>query len=424
MFTNKVKSVLFFLICSISFNWSTCFAIGLGDSHVFSSLNEPLNFEIDIIDFKESQINFINANLASAKDFARAGIERPFWFNKLNFEVVKHGKQAVVYITTNEIIKEPFIEILVELDWPEGKLVKSYSVFLDPGLIKDKANAKSIREPLIAKLQIDKINPKAFGKKQKDLYPKAPPIVLPKKIDNKIFNEDEDDDDEDEEEASLTIKDKMQEKSTSELTEEELLAKIESEDEENPNLKSELKKEKTKELLKESEVKSNKQPIALDSEEKEILKAIVKEEKREEVRDSSMSTNELLFLIVLPISIVLLIAATLLKYIQRKKAARAGLVKPEYSKVHSVKNVSKTNLAAESNSSSNLFSDIDLPSDVEESLDLLASNEDEVNLKLDLAKQYMDAGDNITAKEVLLEILKIASSDKKDDINRMLQSMA
>ncbi len=112
---------------------SEVWAIGLGDINLDSALNEPLRAEIILLSATPEELNGLRVALASADDFERYGIERPFYLQELEFNVVRAGENnSVVQIRSRSPITEPFLTFLVEATWSSGRLLREYTVLLDP----------------------------------------------------------------------------------------------------------------------------------------------------------------------------------------------------------------------------------------------------------------------------------------------------
>ena len=115
------------LICS-----QTAFAIGVGEIVVKSYVNEPLSAEIAVLDPKGLSDSEVIASLASLADFERLGIERHYSLGALVFATdMKGGESSTIRVTTDAPIREPYLNFLVELKWPEGRVLREYTVFLD-----------------------------------------------------------------------------------------------------------------------------------------------------------------------------------------------------------------------------------------------------------------------------------------------------
>ena len=112
---------------------SLSWAVGLGEIHLNSALNEPLNAEIALVAATPEELSSLHAALASRDTFTRYGIDRPGFLSSITFKVgkAKDGHDALL-VRSNEAIPEPFVTFLVEVNWARGRLVREYTVLLDP----------------------------------------------------------------------------------------------------------------------------------------------------------------------------------------------------------------------------------------------------------------------------------------------------
>jgi pilus assembly protein FimV len=119
------------------------FALGLGEIEVNSFLNQPLNAEIQVISARPGEIDDLLVSLASREAFSRAGLERPLHLSDLKFTVRRNesGDSAVIVVTTRDSIKEPFLNFLIEADWSKGRLLREFTVLLDPPFYADQPAA-------------------------------------------------------------------------------------------------------------------------------------------------------------------------------------------------------------------------------------------------------------------------------------------
>jgi FimV-like protein len=107
-------------------------ALGLGDITVHSALNQPLKADIALQDVGALSQNDLSVGLATADEFGRAGVERVFFLNDLKFTPILHGKRQMIRVTSNKPVNEPFLNFLVELNQPNGRLLREYTVLIDP----------------------------------------------------------------------------------------------------------------------------------------------------------------------------------------------------------------------------------------------------------------------------------------------------
>lgn len=120
-------------------------AAGLGRLTVFSGLGQPLRAEIEI-SATVDELAGMSARLAPDEVFKKSGVEYSYILPDLRFKIVTKNKKTILEVTTNRTINEPFLDFLVELNWPSGRLVREYTFLLDPPEIK-KHIAKGVKKP-------------------------------------------------------------------------------------------------------------------------------------------------------------------------------------------------------------------------------------------------------------------------------------
>ncbi|RDI06025.1 FimV-like protein [Pseudomonas fluorescens] len=107
-------------------------ALGLGDITLHSALNQPLRADIALVDVAGISEGDLSASLASPDDFSRAGVERAFFLNNLRFTPVLRGERSFIRVTSSKPVEEPFLNFLVQLNQPNGRLLREYTVLIDP----------------------------------------------------------------------------------------------------------------------------------------------------------------------------------------------------------------------------------------------------------------------------------------------------
>src|SRR5271154_5537525 len=129
MFVTVPRLMLMACLLSPSLSW----ALGLGEIHLNSALNEPMRAEIDLIGATPDELTALRANLAGKDSFTRYGIDRPPYLSTLTFTLgkSKDGKDVLV-VRSTDTIPEPFLTFLVEVNWSRGRLMREYTVLLDP----------------------------------------------------------------------------------------------------------------------------------------------------------------------------------------------------------------------------------------------------------------------------------------------------
>jgi len=117
-------------------------ALGLGEAEVTSSLNQPLRAEIELVSTKGLQAAEILPGLATREEFLKAGVDRVYFLSDLRFTVeeTSSGNLKVV-LTTNKPVREPFLNFLVEVIWPSGRLLREYALLIDPPVFSEEPAA-------------------------------------------------------------------------------------------------------------------------------------------------------------------------------------------------------------------------------------------------------------------------------------------
>ncbi|MCG5514303.1 FimV/HubP family polar landmark protein [Ectothiorhodospira shaposhnikovii] len=115
-------------------------ALGLGEIDTRSALNQPLRAEIHLLSVRPGEMEDLVVRLAPDALFQRLGIDRAHLLSDLQFEpVTTSDGRHVIRVTSRNPIREPFLNFLIEASWPGGRLVREYTVLLDPPTMFERA---------------------------------------------------------------------------------------------------------------------------------------------------------------------------------------------------------------------------------------------------------------------------------------------
>ncbi len=118
------------------------YALGLGNITMKSALNQPLDAQIELLSVQKGDLANLVVKLASEEDFTRVGADRAFFLTKIKFEVKRHKNgQAYVQLTTTDPVTEPFLDFVVEARWPRGRILREFTVLVDPPVLSEEAPA-------------------------------------------------------------------------------------------------------------------------------------------------------------------------------------------------------------------------------------------------------------------------------------------
>jgi pilus assembly protein FimV len=108
-------------------------ALGLGEIHVDSGLNERLAAEIDIVGATALELTDLQAAVANRETFLRYGVDRPGFLSSASFKVTQDSQgRPVLAVHSTESFTDPVVNFLVDLHWRNGELVRQYTLLLDP----------------------------------------------------------------------------------------------------------------------------------------------------------------------------------------------------------------------------------------------------------------------------------------------------
>jgi len=125
-----VRKLATALAVSIALSSGLAHALSLGEIEMRSALNQPMSAEIQLSSVRPGELENMIVKLASPEAFARAGIDRTDVLSDLQFSV-NEVNQTIV-ISSQRPVVEPFLNFLLEIDWPSGRMVREYTVLLDP----------------------------------------------------------------------------------------------------------------------------------------------------------------------------------------------------------------------------------------------------------------------------------------------------
>ncbi|WP_332307389.1 type IV pilus assembly protein FimV, partial [Variovorax sp. WDL1] len=108
-------------------------ALALGRLNVQSALGEPLRAEIEVTEIAPAEADGLKVRIAPAEAFNAAGVPYNAALADVRTSLQRRADgRYVVRLTSNRMLSEPFIDLLVEANWNSGRVVRDYTVLLDP----------------------------------------------------------------------------------------------------------------------------------------------------------------------------------------------------------------------------------------------------------------------------------------------------
>ncbi|TBU90545.1 FimV/HubP family polar landmark protein [Phytopseudomonas dryadis] len=131
----RVRKLVLAIAAASALSSGMAHALGMGELTLKSSLNQPLVAEIELLEVRDLSSDELRPMLASPEEFNKAGVDRQYFLTDLTFTpVVNANGRSVIRVTSNKPVREPYLNFLVEVLWPNGRLLREYTLLLDPPL--------------------------------------------------------------------------------------------------------------------------------------------------------------------------------------------------------------------------------------------------------------------------------------------------
>lgn len=126
------------------------FAAGLGQLNVSSGIGEPLRAEIELLSVSAAEKPSLTAKIAAEAAYAAQGLERPASHKDIDVQIAKSASgKDILKLKSNQPMTEPFLDMLVEVEWETGRIVREYTVLLDPPGYSNEVTATQVKTPTI-----------------------------------------------------------------------------------------------------------------------------------------------------------------------------------------------------------------------------------------------------------------------------------
>ncbi|MCK4865490.1 MAG: FimV family protein [Gammaproteobacteria bacterium] len=127
------KLAVFIVSAGLTMSPLSVQALGFGGIKLKSSLSEKLNAEVSLLSATANDVQSLTIKLATEEAFLRSGINRTALLNKLKFKVKQNSDgEYYIHVTTSEGVREPFMNFLLEMNWKNGRMLREYTMLIDP----------------------------------------------------------------------------------------------------------------------------------------------------------------------------------------------------------------------------------------------------------------------------------------------------
>jgi FimV-like protein len=109
-------------------------AVSLGDELVMSRLGDPVEVEIEVLQWQDLDMDRVQISVGTAAEYEAFGLERLPVLDSLRFNLVgpDGAGRLILLVSNREPIEEPFLDLLMAMRWPGGSLLREYILLFDP----------------------------------------------------------------------------------------------------------------------------------------------------------------------------------------------------------------------------------------------------------------------------------------------------
>ncbi len=127
----KHKLILLALVFSLVIVSQDSQSLGMGKINVNSALDEPLNATINIMANENEPIDQVLVVLASSADYKKVGLDKSFVPGNILVSV-DEANPYQINVTSNGPVSEPIVSLLLDVTWPNGRILREFTLLLDP----------------------------------------------------------------------------------------------------------------------------------------------------------------------------------------------------------------------------------------------------------------------------------------------------
>src|SRR5690625_5650349 len=139
-------SVPAFLLGRILYPAGGLQALGLGEARVESWLGQPLDVTVGLLDVDRDEAESVRVVPASLADFERLGIPSEALGLGLEVEVDRRATPPQVRVRSRHSANDPIVRLLLDARWANGRVLREYTLFLDPPVIDSAPPARELSE--------------------------------------------------------------------------------------------------------------------------------------------------------------------------------------------------------------------------------------------------------------------------------------
>jgi len=124
-------------------------ALGLGKLSVQSALGETLRAEIEVTSLSSEESGTLKVRVAPPDSYRATGVEYNPILSGADVQVVQREGRTYLRISSDRSVQEPFVDVILELSWASGRLVREYTLLFDPPTVP-RSQQQQVAPPAVA----------------------------------------------------------------------------------------------------------------------------------------------------------------------------------------------------------------------------------------------------------------------------------
>ncbi len=126
-------------------------ALSLGPVIIQSALGEALRAEIDILEMNAEEAATLKTQIASPEAFRAAGLDYNSAMASTRVSVLRRANgRSYIRLVSDRPVNEPFIDMILEATWSGGRIVRDYTMLLDPPALRASATTPAPTAQVVA----------------------------------------------------------------------------------------------------------------------------------------------------------------------------------------------------------------------------------------------------------------------------------
>ncbi|HEV8257306.1 MAG TPA: FimV/HubP family polar landmark protein [Casimicrobiaceae bacterium] len=121
------------LLASVTALPMSALALGLGRLSLDSGLGQPLSARVELTAAQKDELDSLVAKIADLSVYRDNNVQYPAALSRARVTIEQSpNNPPYLKVTTTQAVNEPYLDLIVEVNWATGRVVRNYTFLLDP----------------------------------------------------------------------------------------------------------------------------------------------------------------------------------------------------------------------------------------------------------------------------------------------------